>query len=385
MGLLDSGSVPTKWFRLALVYHVVFIPDIVLALLFAVTPPDAEGFHTLVAVSTSFSALASTLLQFLQIQALPLASKHFPYRRHLLVGLLIVAFALNAAFVVLFLTQQNDGGLYSNLVKLTCTFHLALAEDVTRIGNGIRSTRSLGHRAALCLALALQLDLFIAGTFLLILYDLQVVWGVAALVVWTDFLIYVRIHVKFRRLRSFQRKHDIEMVNGWSHRQSSQISVLTWVLFLGGVASTAVACVGVAYDSRLLFIEEFIFLKAVSIWAVASPLLSRTLLEECQSAEEEDKPGSGMATESKPTPARTSATFPSFARRGGAKATSMDDDDDSVSVKESIDIVDMARQAERIATGSPKLNDAAPAVLRGESTDPTVPSSSWLLHQPIPA
>ncbi|CAA7258611.1 unnamed protein product [Cyclocybe aegerita] len=321
MGFLDSISIPTRWLCLAVVYHAVFIPDVALIFRFtATTLSDAAASHFLI-VSTVLAVFESTLLQLLHILAHPVTiSEHFLYRKQLLIGLLAVTSVLNAAFLVLLLLTQRDDGLYSDLIKLICTYTspfypvnhpsppalvkapmLLLSalsntplhqrtdnaqQDVTRIWDFVHSTGKILPRTALYLTMLTQLGLFATGTFLLRRHGLQVVWWTAALLLWTEFVFYLWVRT---RLLSVTKRYCVEMTNrgGGRRKERWMVSAPTWLTLLAALASTGVASAGVLFDWRwFFFLAQFAFLKAALMWAIAFPLLSHSLHEEWDRADE---------------------------------------------------------------------------------------------------
>ena len=81
--------------------------------------------------------------------------------------------------------------------------------------------------------------------------------------------------------------------------------VSTWVLGLGTLAPTVRLCVGVVYEwlGELPLIEEFMFLEALSLWAVAHLLVTCTIKEKWQRKRDE-------ASQAEGTRSHTESIFP---------------------------------------------------------------------------
>jgi hypothetical protein len=297
MGWASIISACARWLTFALAGFVFVAPDVAVFVLYYLTDPSNTS-PVIPVISSSLVTFTSALLHSLRIYATrPIAGSSLPYIRQLLVGALVIATVLNVAFIVLLYRHNND--FYLNLTKLTCIFYAALVEvfhllcmqqimaeqltrffvlqNITRIWTFIHSFQKWNAaRLALYSAISLQVLFFGAGTFLLLRYDLQVVWGLAAMVIWLHLGLFVLIHIYYCNTRFLEDSDD-----PYDPRREERTRTLVTTGFLGfgALASTSLLCIGAVYDWKLLFMGEFTFLKAISIWAIARSPLSHVLRE----------------------------------------------------------------------------------------------------------
>jgi hypothetical protein len=129
---------------------------------------------------------------------------------------------------------------------------------------------------AFYVAIAIYILYFIAGSVVLFRDNRQLVWGLATLELWTHFALFLRIEVFFR---SNSISDDAVDTVDSRDMQRIQIFASAVILGIGALASTSLLCIGAVYGWELLFIEQFMFLECMSLWAITSPLVTRILRE----------------------------------------------------------------------------------------------------------